>query len=766
MTTSHGTPETVGFEVDGLEHPVEVLVDVFGVPHISAENRHDVFLAQGFIAARDRLWQMDLWRRQGLGTLAEVFGDEYLDRDRLARSLQYRGELPAEWAAYDPSTEDACRAFVAGINAFVALTRRRPELLPPEFAAIDYLPASWDAADLVRIRSTGVATNAVAEVVRAITLRDFGTEAVDAWSGTFPPVPVRAPDGLDLAAVVPEIARSYLAGIVAPPFRAREPGGSNNWAVAGSRTASGRPIVASDPHRDTTSLPGMRYLTHLACPEFDAIGAGEPFAPGIALGHNGHVAYGFTVLFVDQEDLQVYELDPRDPRRYRYADGWEDMRVVSETVRVRGGADRRVELLFTRHGPVLHHDPARGSAVALRAAWLEPGGTPYLGSLGLLTARDASEFRAALRSWGTPGENFVYADVGGTIGWKQAGLAPRRPNWDGTLPVPGNGRYEWGGFHDPDELPGEENPERGYLATANQYAIPDGHPLAHRLGLDWPPPHRKRRIDEVLETENRATVEAMARLQLDDVSRPAQRLVGDLATLFAGAKVPELMAEVFAWDGAMAAGSRPALVFEVWTARHLMPGLLETVIRADGAPPALAGHLREAGVDLSRVFALLTAENVGSDDRRREIRGIASAAFSAALAEIRVLLGPDPLDWTWGAVHHARPAHRLAERLAGRWPDEWLRTPRLPRGGGTETVMLSRYDAGYRDSVGATLRMVIDVGEWDASVAMNAPGQSGDPRSTHYQDLFGPWASGATFPLLYSRDAVERSCELRIRLTP
>jgi penicillin amidase len=765
VTTDRAHPiETVEFEVDGLARPVEILVDEFGVPHIYAESAADLFLAQGFDAARARLFQMDVWRRRGLGLLAAAFGEAFVERDRASRSLLYRGEATRAWEALGEATASACASFVAGVNAYVTLTRQRVDLRPPEFEALGFEPSVWESDDLVRIRIPTVASNAMSEIFRATTVRDFGRDVAEAWSGKVPASPLDIPEGLDVELLPDGLDRRYLES-VATGASGLDLGGSNAWVVSGDRTATGRPILAADPHRDSASLPGVRYVTHLVCPDFDVIGAGEPHSPGVALGHNAHVAFGFTLFFVDQEDLYLYELDEADPTRYRYGDGWEPVRVVRERIPVRGSEPREVDLLFTRHGPVLARDERRGSLVALRAAWLEPGAAPYLASVGYLGARDATEFLAALRAWASPGENHVYADTAGNIGWTQSGLAPRRVGWDGSMPAPGDGRYEWDGFFDSAELPGEHDPPRGFVATANQYAIPAGHPLTGRLGVDWPGPQRKQRIDEILASEESATVAGMARLQLDVLDRRALDIVRDLDRLMRGQRLPDLMAEMFVWDGRMAAESRAALLFEVWVLRRLLPAMLQIRLRRDGVadPAGLAAHLGAFGADASRAFELL---RVGNERLRAEVRGATLATFEQALDESSRRLGPDPATWTWGALSHSQPRHPFARRLAGSWPEDWVECGRTPRPGAAETVGLNRFDADHRNVVGASFRMVLDVGEWDRSIAMNAPGQSGDPRDPHYRDLYDSWAAGDSFPLLYSRAAVEAAAELRIVLRP
>ncbi|MFG3259556.1 penicillin acylase family protein [Streptomyces sp. NPDC048172] len=757
------------YEVPGLEAPVEILVDRWGVPHLYAASRHDLFLAQGFNAARDRLFQLDLWRRRGLGLLAEVFGAEYVAHDRAARLFLHRGDMAEEWAAYGPGTEEMTRAFVAGINAYVALCEAEPGLAPPEFGLLGYAPARWDAEDVPRIRSHGLAYNLQDEVARARTLRDFGPEAEELRKVREPaPHALRVPEGLDLSVIPDDVLRVYELATVAPWAAGAAPrqglDGSNNWVLAPSRTATGRPLLANDPHRPV-SFPSLRYLAHLTAPGLDVIGAGEPALPGISIGHNGRIAFGLTIFPVDQEDLYVYRTRPGAPRAYAYGGGWEEMDTVTETIPVRGGPPVEAELCFTRHGPVVRELPERNAAFAVRAAWLGPGMAPYLGSAGYMGAESADAFTDAMRRWGAPGENQVYATPDGTIGWRPAGRVPVRPNWDGTLPVPGDGRYEWAGFHDPDTLPTERDPERGWIATANEMNLPPGYPNDTRtVTYDWYAPTRRARVAEALSAHDGWTAEECVRLQNDYVSLPARAVLPMLAGLPGdGPRVRTALGLLRdgGWDASLDADSAAAALFEIWYRGHLRPALLRQALRplvpADRLeeavtrvqPPEAASG--DARVDLE-LFPLATPE-------------LLTATLGEAVAAAEQLLGPDPAAWSWGTLHRAHLRHPLADRL-GDAP--WTSLGPVPRGGSGDTVGATPYlpEPDFRQAGGASFRMVVDVGAWDESLVMNSPGQSGDPRSPHHSDLFTDWATDRAFPLVYTRERVERETRARLVLAP
>lgn len=764
------------YEIPGLDAPVEILVDRWGVAHIFAADQDDMFFAQGWNAARDRLWQIDLWRRRGEGTLSEVFGPDYVEQDRAARLLLYRGDMHAEWLAYASDTKRIVTAWVRGVNAYVDLVLARPELLPPEFEAMDYLPSHWTPEAVPRIRSHGLIRNARSELTRVPLVARHGPEAVSLRDRYEPPHQLVIPDGLDLALFRSgqgpsrEAWQEHRLGTTTVPFRstpsdaaeaapapAVDPAtqGSNNWAIAPERTATGRPLLANDPHR-TQAVPSLRYIVHLASPGLDVIGAGEPALPGVSIGHNGTIAFGLTIFSIDQEDIYVYRTKPDEPDFYEYKGNWLPMDVVLESIPVRGSASRTVELRFTRHGPVLYRDPERNLAIALRAAWLEPGMAPYLGSIEYIRARNWDQFLAAMNRWGAPSENQVYADIHGNIGWKPGGLAPTRPNWDGLLPVPGDGRYEWRGYRDMDELPVEFNPERGWVATANEMNLPPGYDVP--LGWEWATPYRRQRIGEVLSANDAMTVEGAVRLQSDYVSIPARRMIAVLRTLEPTPETGTALELLTGWDGELGKDSAAAALFEVWWRDHLE---LEVG--------------RRMGAALGTGIAALADENllqiVEQADSRlgespQEARDQAlHASLKTAFADVSERLGPDPANWLWGDLHRIGLRHLWSDRL----PDDLRAAADVdwaPRGGSRNTVGNTSYNREFHQTSGASFRMVIDVGNWDASVAMNNPGQSGDPRSPHYKDLFESWAADEAFPLLYSRPAILEAAEARIELFP
>jgi penicillin amidase len=767
------------FPVSGLEHEAEIVVDQWGIPHIRAQSQHDVFFAQGFNIARDRLFQIDLWRKRGLGLMAADYGPGFLAQDRAARLFLYRGDMDTEWAAYgNPTAHAICTAFAAGINAFIDAAGKDSTLLSPEFAAMGIAPQCWSAEDVVRIRSHSLCRNVESEAIRAQVAARADVDTDRLRRSIEPEWTVRIPEGLNPADIPPEVLDVYWLATAQPDISPErlaakpqdswrwtkvndydevkldaESEGSNNWVIAGSRTETGRPILASDPHR-TYAMPSIRSVVHLTCPGLDVIGATEPPTPGVFIGHNDRMAFGLTIFPMDQEDLYVYETNPADPDQYRYGDGWERMRVIEESIAVRGMPDQRVTLKFTRHGPVVHEDHAKRRAFAIRSVWFEPGTSAYMGRLAYMTAQSVADFGSKLGAWSAPTVNMIAADTTGQIGWFAVGKAPRRPNWDGLLPVPGDGRYEWNGFHPLADLPRRINPPRGFVATANEQNMPTDYPWRERrLGFEWAEHSRSRRVHAVLDAQPRHTLADSMALQCDVLSTPAERLgrlingithvAGDLATA---------LRMLRNWDHRLQPGSAAAALFEIWWVKHLKPA----VVRGQAHDPVLRSLLSPG--DNETALAML--EN--ADPALLDV--LLPDTLESAFATCRELLGADPAAWRWGHLHHGYFAHPLT-RVAG--GAEIRDVGPLAIGGSGSTPMNTTYRAtDFRATVGASFRVVMDVGNWDAARVINTPGQSGDPRSRHYDDMAPLWARGEYVPMVFSREAVDAAARERITLRP
>ncbi|MGH7944192.1 MAG: penicillin acylase family protein [Opitutaceae bacterium] len=775
-------PSTVRYPVTGLAKDVEILVDRWGVPHIYAQTIYDAFFAQGFNAARDRLWQIDLWRKRGLGELARDFGPAYVEQDRAARLFLFRGDMHAEWIASASDTKRVTENFVAGVNAWVRLTRERPELLPPEFQLLGYAPARWEPSDVVRIRIHGLASNLAAEVARARTVAVAGLE-VDAFRrGLEPAWQTRVPAGLDPSTIPRDVLRVYTLARAsveftpaklrgeAPPVRTGAVGishplhqpqfASNNFAISPRRSTTGRPIFANDPHRPH-SVPSLRYFAHLSAPGLDVVGAGEPFLPGVSLGHNRSIAFGLTTFPIDQEDLYVYETNAEAPDEYRYAGRWTPMTVRTESIAVRGAEPRSVTLKYTRHGPVIYEDAANHRAYAARVAWLEPGAVPYLSSLEYMRADNWDEFLAAMNRHGTPPSNFLYADTAGNIGWAPSGLAPIRPNWDGLMPVPGDGRYEWTGFRSMDELPRTFNPPAGWLGTSNEMNLPPQQTITDlKLGFEWADPARARRQQQLFGGTGKFTVKDVIAAQTDIVNTTGQRVTALLANIAAPAEenVATALQTLRSWDHRAARDSVGAAIFNLWFHRHVRPAIVRRVVPA--AAVALVG-----GGDPPVILALLEAPDARLGPEPVTARDeILLAALRSTVEDLTKRLGPDQAQWQWGRLLHALFEHPLTLVAPDAAHASWNVGPES-KAGDIESLVRSAWRAtDIRLFSGASARFVTDVGNWSNTWANNTPGQSGDPRSPHYRDLFFDWAHDNYFPLLFERSAVEKEAGQRIVL--
>jgi penicillin amidase len=786
MTAANATSQDLRHAVAGLRDTVEINIDRWGIAHIRANSQPDVFLAQGFNAARDRLWHLDLWRKRGLGLLSADFGPGYLAQDRASRLFLYRGDMDAEWAAYShPGAKDIATSFVAGINAWIDLVAADPSRLPPEFVHMGTQPQRWLPEDVVRVRSHALMRNADSELLRGLIMARSDADT-DLLRRSIDPFRVpEVPEGLVLADLREDALEDFKLACAPVTFDAArlacpladawmwckvdqlgeviidpDAEGSNNWAVGPAHSATGRPVLATDPHRAFT-MPSLRYLVHLQAPGLDVIGAGEPVQPGISLGHNADIAFALTILMMDQEDVYVYETDPADPLRYRYGEGWETMQVVHEAISVKGEAEQAIELMFTRHGPVTCVDIEKSRAFAVRTVWTEAGSAAYFNSLGLLEARNLDDYKKTLSAWSVPAVNHVYADVAGHIAHMPVGKWPKRNNWDGLLPVPGDGRYEWDGFRPFSALPSDIDPACGFVASANENILPADFDPALHVSFEWTEGSRAKRVREVLAEQPQHTVAQSVALQTDVLAIPARRvcaLIGNLDRHVAGNdEATQALALLRDWDFKLAVDSAAAAVFELWWGRFLKSALFDILV-----DDAVVRRLIVPG-DVATLLAILEDPASVFDGDAIEIRDALMAhSLGQAFGFCRDKLGADTAAWGWGKLHHAYFEHALSKVVEGADLDAGP----LPIGGSGSTVMNTSYRPDFRAYFGASMRMVMDVGAWDNSVAINTPGQSGDPASPHYADLAKTWAAGEYFPLCFSKDAVDAATVSRIYLDP
>jgi penicillin amidase len=741
--------------IPGLEHPVEVVWDDEGVPHLYGRSLADVMAAQGHVHARERLFQMEVGRRLAAGRLAEVLGPRMLAIDRHLRviGLGRAARLEADRLTLDQRAPLA--AYARGVNA--ALAERRPL----ELRLLLVRPEPWQPSDsllFAKLMALSLGQNFEAELLRA-RLRDRlgakrtaavepGYEGPTVLAG--PPLVAGAGDVLGDAAR----ARTLAGGGPAA--------GSNSWVVGPDRSATGAPILANDPHL-ALGLPPVWFVNHLSWPGHDVIGFSLPGSPGVVIGHNGDVAWGFTNAMADTQDLFEERFDAADPLRYATPDGWQTAELVREEIQVRGRRRPVVEeVRVTRHGPVVTPalDAAAGRSYALSFTALEPGAI-VSAVLGMMGARDADELEEATRGFAGAVQNMVYADRHGRIGYRMVGgPIPLRPRGIGLVPVDGaSGDDDWTGHVPFDEMPAVRDPADGVVVTANNRILEDGaEPF---VSAEWMNGYRARRIREQLDELDRVDVEDCCRIQCDLRSLPGLRLQA-IAGRYAGATPLErealrLLAE---WDGELTAASAGGAVYSVLLAeltREAHADLEDDLATLLGRGICeLFSSLAFLGRTTPSLLARLEVRDDGwlpGDDTWDEVfaRALATAARTLAAS-----LGGDPNGWTWGGLHTLVLDHPLAELPPLR---RMFRRGPYPIGGDTDTVWQTWYAPwlGWGGAIGGpSMRMVVDLADPDRSRFILPGGQSGDPRSGAFHDQIAEYLSGQTRQLRFTRAAVER----------
>ena len=769
----------------GLNAPADIVIDHWGIAHIFAANMHDAFFLQGYNAARDRLWQIDLWRKRGLGLLAKTLGPAYVDQDRAARLFLYRGDMQKEWAAYAPDSRQWVTAFVDGINAYVAQVRSGVRPLPIEFKLTDSRPDTWQPED-VRSHSqpcAGVQRRIGSRARPRRMRRRTRGRRVAPQSGTAGPQSRGAggpqslrcargraqglhvgdqAGGFQRAEQIGAARRAPAPRQLAAALEAQSTEGSNNWVIAPSRTATGRPILANDPHRQL-GVPSLRYIVALNAPGLTIIGAGEPALPGISFGHNDNIAFGLTILTVDQEDLYVYELKQERPRQLSLRDpAGRKCKSCARRIEVKGGAAREVELRYTRHGPVLKLDAGEESRLCPAHGVERAGPCGLFRLLAPVMAKNWDEFKAAVNAWGAPPLNLVYADVQGNIGWAAAGRAPMRKNWDGLMPVPGDGRYEWAGFQGKDVLPSNFNPPAGFFATANEMNLPAQYPNEqNRIAFEWGDRSRIDRLNELLGAKTKETLADSMAIQTDVLSTQSRRAVALLAAVSSqNAALAQALSVLKAWNHEESTDSVAAAIYEVWATKYLGK---TTVAKA---APQAARKLIGSGQLQAVIEYLEHPDGALGADPKAARDTILLESLQGAVDELTQRLGADMTTWAWGRLHRASFEPAVAVLADPEWRAQMSVGPLQAPGSGSTPRAQAYRTSDFSVVGGASVRLVMDVGAWDNSVAMNTPGQSDDPMSAHYRDLFPLWAQGSYVPLRFSRAAVDADAEELIHLSP
>ncbi|MFY9514022.1 MAG: penicillin acylase family protein [Rubrivivax sp.] len=760
-------PQTGGTLVlPGAAAELRIERDAQGIPTIRANSLRDLAYGLGVVHAQDRLWQLETHRRIGGGRLAEAFGAPALETDRFLRALGVRRAAQAQWERLPADGRELLSAYAAGVNAIV----RQLPARPPEFLILGVQPEDWTPADSLAwaiMMAWDLGGNWNAELLRLRLALQMPVARVEQL---MPPYPGDKPlldldyaalfRGFKLDAGGQQQAWQQLPDI-APPSGI-EGVGSNNWVLAGSRTRSGKPLLANDPHLKL-SAPALWYFARLEAPGLKIAGATMPGLPVIVLGQNEHIAWGFTNTGPDVQDLYLEQLNPADPARYRTPDGDAAFETSSDTIRVKGQPDVAVTLRRTRHGPVISDagsvDDLLGPkgqpthVLAMRWTALDADVDALTPALGFMRARSVAEFVAASRGWVAPMQSMVVADRQGHIAMVAPGRVPlRRSDNDlkGQLPAPGwDARYDWAGWVPADETPREFDPERGFIATANHRITAPGYP--HYITNDWAAPYRQQRIEEVLQSRPKHSLDDMAALHADIKSLAAAPLLPWL--LKAQSPHPlatAALAQLQGFDGTMAAERAAPLIFWAWT-RQLTQGVFE-----DDLGPALWQRL--AGRSFRDALEGVLARNDASwcNDRRTpaaETCAVQSnAALGRALDELQARFGSDVARWRWGDAHVARSEHRPFSRvpLLARWFEL-----RAPVGGDTHTVNVSRVglkpDATtgelYLDEHGPSLRAIYDLDDPQRSRFMHSTGQSGIVFSPLYRSWVQAWAQVDYQPL-------------------
>jgi penicillin G amidase len=759
-------PRTSGhLRLDGPRGPIRIRRDEHGVPHVDAESEADAWFALGFCHAQDRAFQLETLLRVGRGTLAAMVGPAGLAADRMSRRLGFARLAAAQLPLLDEGVRNGAGAYASGINQGLTRGLRRPS---HEFALLRSRPTAWQVTDVLAfaaLQAFALGANWDAELARLKILSEDGPDALLALDHAYPAAqPVTLPVATSAGPALARLADDLAAFAAAAPSS----GGSNNWAIAADRTSTGGTLLANDPHL-AARLPAPWYLVHLRCPEWEVAGASFVGGPALPIAHNGHAAWGITAGMTDQADLFIEELG-EDGQSVREAEGFVACELIEEQIEVRGAAPVVERVLVTPRGPIispmLDGAPA---ALSLSAVWLRP--MPIRGFLACLRARDFDTFRRTFAEWPGPALNVVYADAAGHIGYQLVGQLPRRRRGHGTLPLPA-----WlpdVGWEDDlvpfDAMPTALDPPAGFVASANNRPVPDDV-TGPFLGVDWMDGFRQARIVEALAARRDWDVDSCARLQLDVTSLP-WREVRDIALALPvqdadGRLGLELLSS---WDGQVSADSVGAAVFELWLA-----DLAHRIARAK-APSAWRYALGDGFGEIVPLTIFHSGSMAQTVDRlRRQPEGWfergwpieAAAALSAAIARLRAEHGDDPAGWEWGWLRTVTLRHPVGgQSLLAR---SFNIGPVPMPGDGTTPLQAASGPLRPLDNPGylPNTRAVIDLADPDASRWALAGGQSGNPLSPHYRDLFELWHRGETVPIAWSEEAVAASTRSALLLEP
>jgi penicillin G amidase len=807
----------------GISQPVEVLRDAYGVPHISAKSLRDAMVALGFVHAQDRLWQMEMNRRLAAGRLAEILGPSALEADRFLRTIGIHRAAKANLKHLDEETRNLLEAYAAGVNAFLAT---KP-VLPVEFWITGARPEPWTPADSlgwIKMMAWDLGGNWRNELLRMrlaktlplarinellppypgeapLALPDLhklyggmekeGTRlAVNKINGDSPHLSTHRGDGLALqrrlgfssrmnlpagkAEIMGTASEALAYDQLEDPFVAQGEGlGSNNWVVSGAKSATGKPLLANDPHLGLTA-PAVWYFAHISAPGFEAIGATLPGVPAIVLGRTTHFAWGFTNTGPDVQDLFLERLDGAGD--YLTPDGPRPFKIIDELIKVKGGEDVRLRVRLSRHGPVIsdvsraaQEAAPRGHVVAFQWTALRDDDLTMQSAVKLAGAHDWPSFLAGLRDFHTPQQNVVYADTEGNIGFIAAGRVPiRKPENDlkGLAPAPGwLAKYDWAGFIPFAELPHSYNPASGQVVTANHRITPPGYP--HFITSEWQPPYRAHRITELLRALPKHSIGSFARIQGDVMSVPVRELLPRLlVTKPASEDARRALELLVRWDGSMDAERPEPLIAWAWWREF------SRAIYADEMGDAFRGNWLSRAQFLTAVLTSRDGEERWCDDvRTKQVEtcdAILSTTLDAALTDLRKRYGGDMSGWRWGKAHYALHEHRPFDRV--RWLAPIFDIT-APSGGDPYTVNVGRNrmddEARPFASIHApSLRAIYDLSNLDNSLYIQSGGQSGNVLSPFYKTFTQAWARGDYIPMVTNRKKIEAGGVKKLVLEP
>ncbi len=766
--------QKINLKIKGLQKKVEVLRDQWGVNHIYAQNENDLFFTQGYCAAKDRLFQFEIWRRQATGTTAEILGLRELKRDIGTRLFQYRGSLEKDLERYHPHGVSIINSYVQGVNAYIKEANLNPSKLPIEFKLLHIQPKEW-TAEIVISRHQGLLGNITQELNLARAVNKVGEEKVKDIVWFHPKQPNLKMDTAINANLlykdILELYNAYRKELVFQKIdigqaeviekdlflQSQEMEGSNNWIIAGNKSASGYPLLANDPHRKI-ALPSLRYIVHLVAPGWNVIGGGEPEIPGVSIGHNQKGAWGLTIFETDVEDLYVYDLNKNNLNQYWYKGKWVNMRTIYDSIKVKNSTTVKVSYNYSIHGPVCFIDSANNKAYAIKAAWMEPGGAPYLASLRIDQAENWESFREACSYSHIPGENMIWADKKGNIGWQVVGIIPIRKNFSGYVPVPGDGRYEWAGYLPIKERPHSLNPSKGFFATANQNVTPSDYTRWDAIGYSWADPFRCDRINQVLGTNKKIDLAKMSALQTDYYSLPASKIVPLLNNLqFTDSILLKAKKLLINWNYVLDKHSIPAGIYVAWEKE------ITTLLSNKFIPLSVKNYI---SFQVSSIIKRLENPSLyfgnNAIDQRNDLL---INALERAVASLNKKLGPQIQNWVYGQTKykHITFEHPLAS-LVNSDLKKQLNLGPMPRGGNGQTPG----STGGTDNQmsGASFRILIDTKDWDKALMINTPGQSGDPSSPYYRNLFETWANDQYFPAYYSKEKIQNVSKEQFIFSP